>query len=144
MSHDLEHLGESRPAGRPQRVLSQLERRTLSALGATGLSATMAAARLNMAHRTLSAIFQRDEDALVAWGIGRAVAGERLLKILWQLAEGGSAQAAGSLARILNMEGGEDEDGGPRAAVAIQFQIVSSDGTARPLRHVNAEDSGDE
>jgi hypothetical protein len=129
---------ETRPSGRPPKVLDETERGRLTALGAMGLSLTMSAARLGLAHRTLTAIFQRDPDALIRWGLGRAEAGERLLRILWAQAEEGSSHAASTLARLLDfpLDGDGDPTAGPRPSVQVNFAIVTADGTARPLRTV--------
>lgn len=135
--------GERKP-GRPARVLTEMERRRLSAIAAIGLSPTMAAARLAMAHRTMFALLDRDEDAAIAWGLGRAEAGQRLLEILWEQAESGSPQSAATLAKLIgfDLEGGNEPGGGQRGTspVAISFNIVSADGsTVKPVGATDAD-----
>lgn len=109
-------------------------------MGAIGLSRELAAARLGISPTTLRAVFKRDEEAAVAWMLGRAEAAEKALRLLWKAAESGQPAAQIFLAKCLAglRETGAFEDGaaGGGAAVSVTFNVVAPSGELRELRRV--------
>lgn len=129
-----------RSVGRPPRVLTDLERTRLVALGAVGLNRELAAARLGCSPTTLRAIFARDEEAALCFTLGRAEAAEKALELLWKQAKAGNPAAAIFLGKTLaglRETGAFGEEGGAGApSVSVTFQVVAPSGETRELRRV--------
>lgn len=152
MSDEPDLMNTSLPArrgpGRPPVELTDTERTRLVALGALGLNQELAAGRLGIAPKTLRRILKEDEEAAVAYLMGRAEAAEEALSLLWRQARKGQPAAAIFLGKTLaglreSGPFGEDGAGAAGGGVQINFAIVSSDGEARPVKRVTARTWGE-